>query len=377
MINILYLVSTLERSGPTNQLKNIIAHLDSGKFSATVLTLSPEPKDSAWEDFEIMAARLKSVGAGRIRGLWEVSRYLQKFVAHESPDIVHSQGVRPDVFSSYFLRDQTRISTLRNYPFYDYPKAFGPIIGRIVARLQIHSLRRLEQTVACSNTVQELTTQHSISLNVIRNGVDVNQYYSVSNDIKHRRRQKLQLPHKDPVFVSVGALSTRKDPITVVRGFQKSTVSENGTLVFLGDGDKLEELERFAIGNDSIRLEGFVNNVPMYLQAADYFISASTAEGLPNTVMEALACGLPVCLSSIGPHKEILELGDKVGTTFQCREDGELAIALDRLFSMNREMLADNARTLAAERLSAERTSQKYQNLYLDAIKSPKSLEPR
>lgn len=364
MIDILYLVSTLRRSGPTNQLQNIVANLDTNKFSPTVLTLSPEPTDSAWEEFEAMDVRLESVEATRTRGIVEVPRYLRQYVSQNTPDIIHSQGVRPDVFSSYFLTDQTRVSTLRNYPYYDYPQAFGPILGKVIACTHLHSLQRLEHPIACSNSVRELVTQHGISMNAVPNGVNTEKFHPVSGDIKRQRRQKLNLPSEGLVFVSVGALSARKDPTTVVKGFLKSRVSRNGTLIFLGDGDQRESVESLAAGHDKIRVEGFVNTVAEYLQTADYFVSASTAEGLPNTVMEALACGLPVCLSSIGPHEEILKLDDKAGTMFRCRSTDELAFALEKIVAMDKGVLSGNARTLIENHLSAEQTSQKYQELY-------------
>jgi len=368
MIDVLYMVSTLERSGPTNQLQNIVSNLDMGKFSPTILTLSSEPSNSAVEEFKEMDIPLQSVGASRIRGLWEVPQYLRTTVAQDPPDVVHSQGVRPDVFSSYLLPDQTRVSTLRNYPYYDYPKAFGKARGNLVANMQLRSLRRLEYPVACSDTVRGLANQHGLSLDVIRNGVDTEHFCPVSDEEKQRRRKDLQLPRDEHMFVSVGALSTRKDPMTVARGFLKSEASRSGTLVFLGSGDKRQTLESIVADDNTIQLEGYVENVSEYLQAADYFISASTAEGLPNTVMEALACGLPVCLSSIGPHKEILNLDDKFGTEFGCRDIAGLSSALDRLMSSVRKPLSDNARAVAEDHLSAERTSQRYQNLYERAV---------
>lgn len=371
MIEVLYLVSTLERSGPTNQLQNIVSNLDTDRFSPTILTLSPEPSNSAVEEFNEMDIRLQSVGASRIRGLWEVPRYLRTSVAQDPPDVVHSQGVRPDIFSSYFLSEQTRVSTLRNYPYYDYPKAFSKVRGNIIANMQLRSLRRLEYPVACSDTVRGLANQHGLSLDVIRNGVNTEHFCPVSDEEKLQRREDLQLPQEENVFVSVGALSTRKDPTTVAQGFLESEASRTGILVFLGNGDERHNLESIAAGDNTIRLEGYVEDVSEYLQAADYFISASTAEGLPNTVMEALACGLPVCLSSIGPHKEILNLGDEFGTGFKCRDIKGLSFALDRLVSGVRKPLSDNARAVAEDHLSAERTSQRYQNLYEKAVTEP------
>ena len=50
-IKILYVVSTLRQSGPTNQLKGIISNLDKRKYEALVLTLSPEPKKTLVDNF--------------------------------------------------------------------------------------------------------------------------------------------------------------------------------------------------------------------------------------------------------------------------------------------------------------------------------------
>ena len=56
---------------------------------------------------------------------------------------------------------------------------------------------------------------------------------------------------------------------------------------------------------ENILFEGNVNNVPEYLNIADYYISASKAEGLPNSVLEAGCMGLQLILSDIPEHKEI------------------------------------------------------------------------
>lgn len=57
-----------------------------------------------------------------------------------------------------------------------------------------------------------------------------------------------------------------------------------------------------------------------YLQCADYTISASLSEGLPNSTLESLACGVPMILSDIDPHKEIMRVGD-FGVMFNAGKD--------------------------------------------------------
>ncbi|WJY17141.1 glycosyltransferase [Pectobacteriaceae bacterium CE90] len=55
----------------------------------------------------------------------------------------------------------------------------------------------------------------------------------------------------------------------------------------------------------NVQFLGQRDNVFPYLVAADFFISPSYNEGLPNTVLEALSCGVHCILSDISPHEEL------------------------------------------------------------------------
>src|SRR5699024_156477 len=67
-----------------------------------------------------------------------------------------------------------------------------------------------------------------------------------------------------------------------------------------------EESKKIATNSNIIFL-GNVNNVRDYLRYADYYISASKSEGLPNSVLEAASSNLEMILSDIPQHKEIFE----------------------------------------------------------------------
>lgn len=56
-----------------------------------------------------------------------------------------------------------------------------------------------------------------------------------------------------------------------------------------------------------IRFPGYVENLPAWMKAADLFVTISTFEGRPNTILEAMVCKCPIVLSDIPPHHEILD----------------------------------------------------------------------
>src|SRR5690625_1499928 len=84
----------------------------------------------------------------------------------------------------------------------------------------------------------------------------------------------------------------------------------------LGGGELQSACKALAGQTNNILIRGAVQNVTQYLQASDYFISCSKAEGLPMAVIEALACGLPCLLSDIRPHAEFFELSDSIGSLY-------------------------------------------------------------
>jgi glycosyltransferase involved in cell wall biosynthesis len=109
--------------------------------------------------------------------------------------------------------------------------------------------------------------------------------------------------------VSVGRLIKGKDPLTVLRAFQQAA-DPACQLVFIGMGEYGEILmrEREALGvGTQVELTGLIPREQVYerLSQADMFISASVGEGLPLSVLQAMACSCPVILSDIGPHREI------------------------------------------------------------------------
>lgn len=368
-MTVLYLVSRLRAGGPSTQLKYIIQNLSS-EWEPLVLTLSPEDGSTARPTFEAEGIPVRSCELSRYSGLFKAPAQLRQFCRDVDPTVVHSQGIRPDLLSALFLSEYPRIATLRNYAYEDYPAKYGALRGYPSAVIHLAAARRVDIPVACSYAVQQKLSQHGIETEVIQNGVDAETYRPPnSRQEKNRFRRSLGLPEDRPVFVSVGFLIPRKDPELVIRGFQESRASEEGVLVMLGDGPLLEDCREQAEDvRADVRLPGYVENVSSYLRAADFFVSASHSEGLPNTVMEALASGLPVVLSDIQSHREILDQSSRPGQFFACGGLSEMARALNSVLNEDREELQRAARKLIESKFTASSVSEDYQALYREVV---------
>lgn len=363
MIRIAYIVSTLRRCGPVNQLKNIIKNLDRSKFYPIVITLSPEPDESLKEEFIELDVEWIRLNLSRIKGIFNNGKIIKKILEEKEIDIVHTQGIRADVLSAKYLKSYFQVSTLRNYPYHDYVMKFGKIKGYLMSVNHIRATKKIPNSIGCSKSTVELYNKnHNLNIDYIQNGVDIIKFKRCfsKNEIKIR----YGLPLDKKIYITVGSLIERKDPLTIIEAFNMLNVNEEKILVILGDGTLRKECEKLINNNDKIILIGEVKDVNNYLQAADYFISASKSEGLPNTVLEAMACGLPVILSDIPSHNEILDFDRKSGVIFSIGNPKELYLAMLNIEKMDYDILSKRAEELINENLSDLVMSKKYQKFY-------------
>lgn len=364
-LKIMYIVSTLARTGPTNQLFNIVKNLDKNFFSPIIVTLSPEPKSTLIDLFNKENIKIHSLNFSRFEGAFKAGKIISKIIEKYDPDIIHTQGLRPDSLAVKYIKGKNVITTIRNFPFEDYPLKFGKLLGRIMAYNHINSIRNIDYPVACSLSLQKkFKTRLNIDVDVIQNGVNTDKYNQINDSQKKKLRNKLGIPTEKKVFISVGALIKRKAPEVVIDGFLNMDKSSESLLFILGDGPLMKNCEEMVKKYKNVILLGSINNVNQYLQASDYFISASTSEGLPNTVLEALSVGLPVCLSDIDPHEEILNQNKECGILFKVNNRTDLSKKLNHLIQSDYSIMRGAALNLIKSNFSAKIMSNKYQELY-------------
>lgn len=360
-VHILYLVSRLQRHGPIFQLYNIIKCLDRKKFYPRIVTLSPECCESYLPAFEEINVECNSLGLSRIAGLVLGPRKIKRILNERPVDLIHIFDYRSVFLCANHSFGIPRIATCRQ----SYRHIFGLMLGYTMMKTFLTACGKCECVVAVSNSIRNLIKNRiSHRIEVIHNGTDRDKFRPVGEEEKRHLRSQLGLPQHKCIVVSVGFLSKIKDPFTIIKAFLNSKLRESDVLVLLGDGPLREKCSRLTAGNDNVRIVGFVENVKDYLGAADVFVSASLAEGCPNAVMESLACGLPVILSDIAPHREILSFNEQAGLLFATKDIASLSKLLSKIKEMNYSQRSSAALSIIKNHLNANNMSLEYQCLY-------------
>jgi glycosyltransferase involved in cell wall biosynthesis len=356
MKKILYVVSTLKSCGPTNQLFNIVSNLNS-EFEVKVLTLSAEGADSQLVRFKSAGIDVQSLSLSRLQGLLKGKAKLLQAIKDFEPNVIHSHGLRSDTMLARLNLKEPWIMTSRNYPFADYPMKFGKVKGVVMAYLHIAAMKKCRYLVSCSKSIAGELSKHNLNSIIVQNGV------AFSDNVKPIELEDVPAP----IFITVGSLISRKNTSCVIKAFNKLREQKTASLYILGDGP--EEAQLKAIAGKDVYFAGSVSNVRSYLLKADYFVSASLSEGLPNTVLEALASGLPCLLSDIKSHQEIA-LEDKSCICLFQLENGveDLLEKMDQIDTMFAVGAKEAASKLATGIFSAASMSGKYQKLYIETV---------
>lgn len=361
-VHVVYLVSTLGRSGPTQQLLNLIRYLDPQTFRVSIVTLSREPTQTLKAVFLNLKVSHYCLESSTIFNYFFLKRRLRCLLSSIRPDIVHSQGFRADILSSMLGCIWPRIATQRNDPFEDYPALYGFAKGKIIAKLHISALRRIPRVVTCSETLSKKNLEYRLNSQFIRNGVEFSEPSTALRSNKLSSIfESLQFSPDKEVFIYAGPLVSRKQPDLLVRTFLSPTAKEK-ILIMLGDGPLIDLCQQLAGTSPNIFIPGHVENVREYFLVANCFISASVSEGLPNAVLESLADGIPAILSDIPAHRELQQLAPKAITLFSPVTQSKL---LEKVISFSQSQDVGKRSDPAIERLlSAKRMSNEYQLMY-------------
>ncbi|MFN2576318.1 MAG: glycosyltransferase family 4 protein [Pyrinomonadaceae bacterium] len=285
---------------------------------------------------------------------------------------------------SRFVRQQ-HIDIVHAHVARDYPLA-ALAAGRSKARLvltrhvlfplnRVHrlTLRRTARVIAVSQAVAESLYSRRIfaaeKIVTIHNGIDVEKFASAGHDRGHSGKLRVgTVGHLGPIkglanFVRAAAIAcaNRDDLEFIIAGEDKSPSRENGLA--------LEKLIGELKVAHAVKLVGWVDNVATLLSTLDLFVSAARSEPFGLAIVEAMAAGVPVVATASEGAREIIE-DKQTGRLVPINNIEAMTTAIIDLLNdraaANR--LADNARIRVHENFSLDKTVQRTEQVYTDAM---------
>lgn len=192
-------------------------------------------------------------------------------------------------------------------------------------RLTAWALPRAERVVAVSRALAEEAVALGVQrdrISLVMNGVDPQLFHPRD---RASARTELGLPD-GPLAVYVGNLKVEKGVVDLTRAWSDVSVP-GATLAIVGGGPAREQLA--AALPDGVRLVGPqpLSAIPTWMAACDVLVLPSHAEGTPNVVLEALACGRRVVATRVGGIPDLIDRAE-LGALVAPHDPKALAVAL-------------------------------------------------
>jgi len=330
---IAHVIYRLDVGGMENGLVNLINRLPADRYRHAIVSLS----DSTDFAKRISRGDVPIVNLGKKPG-HDLGLYSRLFRAFRSlrPAVVHTRNLAaieavaaaaaamvPYRVHGEHGRDvQDPEGTIRRYRL--LRKTLSPLVHRFIALS-----RDLERYL--------LGTVGIPAAKVVRimNGVDLETFRPDAGRVGSFFAGAPFDPSGRVVIGSVTRMQEVKDPVTLARAFVRLIQKGYGSkacLVLVGDGPLLQDVRRILSEADAERhawLVGERDDVASVLHSVDLFALSSRVEGISNTILEAMASGLPVVATGVGGNAELVENG-VTGTLVPPRDPETLAGVLAR-----------------------------------------------
>lgn len=262
------------------------------------------------------------------------SRHISSIIREHDAQVVHTHDVFANIIgvpSARIARTPVVISSRRWW------KATPRRVHRVLNRL---SYAMSTATVANAPSVANMLVGDervpSERVHYIPNLIDESLLVPRVDENRKSIRSRLGVPDEAVVIMCVARLVPVKNHALLLRAF--AAVARESLplqLVLIGDGPLRQSLESQAAAlgvQDRVTFAGELHGAACYYQGADIAILTSASEGMPNTLLEAMACGLPVISTAVGGCVDIVKTGT-TGILVRPNAQAELEAAIVELAS--------------------------------------------
>jgi glycosyltransferase involved in cell wall biosynthesis len=240
---------------------------------------------------------------------WQINSLLVK----SNFDVLHTHQSKAGVLGRHAARGKVR-ATLHTVHMSSFGPGYAPLASAVFKATERYCAR-FTDTIICvglelRDSYLRASIGHRSQYRVIRSPIDVERFSAARTVTEPERaalREHFGVRPGARVAVAIGALETRKRQALIVGQLCALLRSGGLDLLIAGQGPELRALEQLGdlLAPNGLRLLGYVERIPELLSIADVLVHASTAEGVPQVVIQALAAGVPVVATDVIGLREV------------------------------------------------------------------------
>ena len=367
-LRVLHVIPRLGMGGTEHGMLKIMNGLAEAEFEQRICAV--RGTDTAFAGRMKVTAKTCSAGTPRPGFQFPLFR-LAKIMRDFRPHIVHTKnfGALEGIAAARLAGVPVAIHSEHGYEL--------EIVGGLPLRRRVLCRALFAMTDAVFTVTDDLRDYHAKQswfavekILVIHNGVDTERFSPVPESVKYTR-EALGIPPDRVVVGSVGRLVPIKDHATLLRAAELLVRhGKNIHVLLVGSGPEQARLKAQATASPELAARttftGSSDNVPQLLNAMDVFVLPSINEGMSNTLLEAMSCGLPIVATRVGGNAELAEEG-RSAHLFRARAVDDLSVILELLVNGPeiRSEFGRAARLRALERFSLVQMVTRYRDLYL------------
>lgn len=367
---ILHIIYQLNTGGLENGLVNLINHLPGDQFEHAILSLSYSTEFKN----RIIQPNCKIIDLNKEPGpLFLYFAKILKVIKQLNPDIVHTRNLSAVEcqmvawFAGVPVRIHSEHGREPNDANGDNKK--NQLIRKITSPFVQHY-------IALSKELEKYLIQ-KIKVSPKR----IAQIYNGVDYIKFMPKLDTGATIPDPIninIITVGRLQAVKNFQILIEAIAKLIQAgyQNVKLRIVGNGVEKDNLQRLAESLNiaqAVEFLGDRQDVADLLCNSDIFVLPSLIEGISNTILEAMSCGLPIIASHVGGNPEIV-IDNQTGLLFQTKNVSELTTAIEKYIKDKnmRCQHGNNSRKRIEEQFSLESMVAQYESTYHQLIKDKK-----
>jgi sugar transferase (PEP-CTERM/EpsH1 system associated) len=357
-------------AGMERKVIQLLNRIDRNHFKPFLLSLGDvwgAPRNYLNKDIELLALHKRN-------GIqWILVHKMAKILKSRKIDIIHSHNWAT-LFHAVIAARIAKVPVIIHGEHGRDTKELDKTLKRYIIRKILYGL--VDQIVVVAEDLKNIVIKefhyNGSKVKLIKNGVEIRRFRQ-KFDIAEVKR-KLGLSKNVFVIATIAKLRPVKDIPTLIRSF-KLIHDKNPRvhLLIIGSygentddlkdeiGELIEQLEL----DPYVKFFGEVENIPELLSVVDVYLNTSLSEGMSNTILEAMASGVPVVASRVGDNPELV-LDGQTGFLADRQNPADFAVKTLKILNNPRlkRRMSENSRSIIRKYYPLEGAFQKYQDLY-------------